>query len=212
MQTNRRMWRVVLIVAVVAWVGWGTPPAWAQRARVPQTGQTTCWQLNNGLIDCTDTGQDGDIQAGVAWPTPRFTDRRNGTVRDNLTGLVWLQHADCFLTRPWDHALAAANALASGQCDLTDGRAPGDWHLPNIRELLSLIDYGQFDPALPAGHPFLHVATTATVGGETCYWSSTTIMADAAGGGALPYVVRLQNAIVLHPGLSCRVWPIRGGD
>ena len=27
----------------------------------------------------------------------------------------------------------------------------GDWHLPNIRELVSLIDYGDFDPALTGG-------------------------------------------------------------
>ncbi len=32
---------------------------------------------------------------GIAWPAPRFTDNMNGTVVDNLTGLVWLKNADC---------------------------------------------------------------------------------------------------------------------
>src|SRR5918992_5748088 len=60
-------------------------------APVEQTGQTQCWDTAGALIPCEGTGQDGDIQAGVAWPVPRFTDRGNGTVRDNLTGLIWLQ-------------------------------------------------------------------------------------------------------------------------
>jgi hypothetical protein len=33
---------------------------------------------------------DGEIRAGVAWPTPRFTDNGDGTATDNLTGLTWL--------------------------------------------------------------------------------------------------------------------------
>ena len=33
---------------------------------------------------------------GVAWPNPRFTDNGNGTVTDNLTGLIWLKNANCF--------------------------------------------------------------------------------------------------------------------
>lgn len=50
---------------------------------VPKTGQTTCYDANGSVIPCAGTGQDGDIQAGVAWPDPRFTDNGNGTVTDN---------------------------------------------------------------------------------------------------------------------------------
>ena len=32
-------------------------------------------------------GRDGEYRAGVAWPSPRFTDNGNGTVTDNLTGV-----------------------------------------------------------------------------------------------------------------------------
>jgi Protein of unknown function (DUF1566) len=113
------------------------PPAGAP-APVPQTGQTTS----------RATGDDGDIQAGITWPVPRFTDQSNGTVRDNLTGLIWLKLATCFGDQSWQQALDAANALASGSCGLSDGSVAGDWRLPNIRELLSLIDFGFFNPAL----------------------------------------------------------------
>jgi len=199
------MWGVVLMVAVMAWVGWGTSQALAQRARVPQTGQTTCWDAAGNPILCDGTGQDGDVQAGVAWPTPRFTDRRDGTVRDNLTGLIWLQNADCFGDRTWAQALTDANALVSGRCGLTDGSKAGDWRLPNIKELQSLIDFSQpGGPALADGHPFSRVSAGF-------YWSSTT-RADAL---AYAWTVALGSTDAINRSwgkdVAFDVWPVRGG-
>jgi len=51
-----------------------------------KTGQTTSYA----------TGDDGDLQRGIPWPNPRFTDNEDGTVTDNLTGLIWLKDANCF--------------------------------------------------------------------------------------------------------------------
>jgi len=110
---------------------------------------------------------DADLMQGVAWPDPRFTDNGDGTVKDNLTGLFWLKNANCFGARTWDQALSDCNALASGSCGLTDGSTIGAWRLPNVRELFSLIDFGQISPGLPSGHPFSNVQTSS-------YWSSTT--------------------------------------
>jgi hypothetical protein len=59
-------------------------------ALVEDTGQTTCWDINGNPISFSGTGMDGEIRAGVAWPTPRFTDNGDGTATDNLTGLTWL--------------------------------------------------------------------------------------------------------------------------
>ena len=42
-------------------------------APVPKTGQTTSYA----------TGDDGQLEKGVAWPYPRFTDNGDGTVTDN---------------------------------------------------------------------------------------------------------------------------------
>jgi hypothetical protein len=120
----------------------GCPP----RAPVQKTGQTTSYA----------TGDDGDLEKGVGWPEPRF--------RDDLNG----KDANCFGTRTWNNALVDCNGLSSGWCGLTDGSSAGAWRLPNIRELLSLVDYSQtFYPVLPDGHPFTSVS-------PNFYWSSTS--------------------------------------
>lgn len=126
---------------------------------VPGTGQTTTYA----------DGDEGDLQVGVILPVPRFTDNGYGTVTDNMTGLVWTKAADCNLSVLWNDALEYCNTLAAGSCGLSDGSSAGDWRLPNIRELLSLIDYGHINPPLPATHPFTNIPQ------EQWYWSSTTM-------------------------------------
>jgi hypothetical protein len=59
------------------------------------------------------------------------------------------------------------NNLADGNCGLTDGSSVGDWRLPNVRELHSLSDFGNYSPALPSGHPFQNVQ-------YRWHWSSTS--------------------------------------
>jgi hypothetical protein len=56
-------------------------------AAVERTGQTMSFAA----------GDDGDIKAGVPFPSPRFTDNGDGTVTDHLTGLIWLKNAYCFV-------------------------------------------------------------------------------------------------------------------
>ena len=110
------------------------------KAHVEKTGQITSYS-NTG-------GEDGDLKKGVAWPSPRFKDKGNGTVTDNLTKLIWLKNANAFGLRTWEQALSDANTLASGSAGLTDGSKAGDWRLPNVKELQSLIDFAYFNPAL----------------------------------------------------------------
>ena len=173
-----------------------------QDAPVEKTGQTTCYDDLGTEIPCTGTGQDGDIQAGVDWPSPRFTDNGDGTVTDNLTGLVWMDDANCWGTEMWANALGDCNTLASGSCGLTDGSSAGDWRLPHIQELNSLVDLGNYDPALPSGHPFSNVQSFS-------YWSSTTyaLWADYA------WAAGLLNGYVDGWGKDYyySVWCVRGG-
>lgn len=162
-------------------MGFGTKgntyEAWAVRgvstgpAPVWRTGQTICYDRFGTVIDCSGTGQDGEHQAGVEWPTPRFTDNLNGTVTDNLTGLIWLQDLDCFGDRSWDEALTDAASLAEGVCGLADGSSLGDWRLPNGRELFSTIDHQNTRPALSTGHPFINVPPHFEY---SYFWSSST--------------------------------------
>ena len=136
---------------------------------------------------------------------PRFTDNGNGTVTDNMTGLIWLKNAGCFEDDyyKWDEALSIANALGNGSCGLSDGSMAGDWRLPNVRELHSLIDYGASDPALPSGHPFTGVM-------DYYYWSSTSY----GSGLSAAWDVYLRNGLVdVHLQTEVRfVWPVRGGQ
>ena len=64
-------------------------------APVPKTGQLTSY----GNRD------DGELQMGVVWPDPRFTDNFDGTVTDDLTGLIWLRDSfvlqACPSRTPW---------------------------------------------------------------------------------------------------------------
>ncbi len=143
------------------------------------------------------------MRRGVAWPSPRLTDNGNGTVTDNLTGLIWLRNANAFGIRNWATALTDCANLNSGEGALADGSVAGDWRLPNIQELQSLIDYDRHSPALPSGHPF----TGVDLGG---YWTGTTAtnVTDSAW------------RVVLNTGLTgtgsktvaCGVWPVRGGQ
>jgi len=131
---------------------------------VPKTGQTTSYA----------PGDDGALQKGVASPNPRFTDHGNGAVTDNLTGLIWMANAGCFGTQTWNNGLVACNTLASGSCGLTDSSVAGNWRLPNAREISSLIDFSQADPALATGCrtpacPFHNVYSSSAL-----YWTSTT--------------------------------------
>lgn len=111
------------------------------------------------------------MKRGVAWPNPRFTDNGDGTVTDNMTGLIWFENAGCAELTDWSTAVWACSKLGTGDCGLNDGSNAGDWRLPNVRELQSLVDYGNSVPALPAGHPFINV-------NSHYYWTGTTTPGD----------------------------------
>ncbi|MEP7356612.1 MAG: DUF1566 domain-containing protein [Anaerolineales bacterium] len=166
-------------------------------AHVPRTTQ--------GLCPCETPGDDGFIRAGALWPVPRFTDRGDGSVTDNLTGLIWLKEADCFGTRTWAQAIGDANALVSGQCSLTDGSTAGHWRLPNIRELLSLIDYNRSAPAFPPVHPFSNLQASVR------YWSSTVVVNNTANAWNIDFDIGTVNRNQLKTTLYY-VWPVSGGQ
>lgn len=91
-----------------------------------KTGQTTSYA----------TGDDGDLEKGVSWPATRFTDSGNGTMTDNMTGLVWLKDVST-TTYTWADGITYCDGLTTGGTD---------WRMPNVRELRSLVHYGQSTP------------------------------------------------------------------
>lgn len=115
-------------------------PPFIPHARVPKTG----------ISQSTEIGSDGNLQKGVAWPVPRFTDNDDGTITDNLTGLVWLKKLACDGNiSSLSEALEFNMKLQDGDCGLSDGSNPGDWRIPNIKEIQSLFRYGSNATMLP---------------------------------------------------------------
>jgi hypothetical protein len=72
--------------------------------------------------------------------------------------------------------------------------------LPNRNELESLIDLGKFNPALPAGHPFIGVQ-------PSYYWTSTT----PSNNEDHAWVIHFYIGFVTHDdkGGSHYVWYVR---
>ena len=177
----------------------------AATIQLPRTGQTTCYNAAGGVIACAGTGQDGNKLMGVPWPNPRFTDNSNGTIIDNLTGLIWLKNANCFGIQNWATALTKANTLVGNntQCSLNDGSVAGDWRLPNRKELQSLIDYQNVSPALPAGHPFSNIQASY-------YWLASSY----AGGTDNAWCVFMSTGLVGNDSKANNgsVWPVRAGQ
>jgi hypothetical protein len=147
------------------------------------------------------TGDDGYYHKGVSWGI-RFTDNGNGTVTDNLTGLIWLKDADCFSSRYWNDALIVCNGLASGSCGLTDGSSPGDWRLPNVKEMTSLIDYDYTSPAIHQYYYFNNVISGL-------YWTSTTDIGNTIYAWIVSTI--LGEVYPDRKEFFRRVWPVRGG-
>jgi hypothetical protein len=78
-----------------------------------------------------------------------------------------------------------------------------DWRLPNVRELFSLIDFSQYGPTLPSGHPFTGVQSSS-------YWSSTTTAYSTSGAWSVYlYAGSVNNGIKTG---TAYVWPVRGGQ
>ncbi|HEA66318.1 MAG TPA: DUF1566 domain-containing protein [Desulfobacterales bacterium] len=158
---------------------------------------------DTGQVTSYDARDDGALERGIEWHTPRFTDNSDGTVTDNLTGLIWLRNANCFGVRLWTQALSEANSLADPSCSLTDGSAAGDWRLPNRKEFHSLTDFSQYNPALRSDHPFANVKSNY-------YWSSSTyaIVTQFA------WDVNMYDGLVDYDSklyFGGYVWPVRAG-
>ncbi|WP_167881237.1 DUF1566 domain-containing protein [Leptospira gomenensis] len=96
-----------------------------------------------------------------------YVDDGDGTVRDTLNGIVWQKCSfgqnplDCSgvtTIMDWDSALFSCRNL---------NLAGRTWRVPNVKELMSLIDYSR------TSFPIINIAIFAnTTGGY--YWSSTS--------------------------------------
>ncbi|MBI5374983.1 MAG: DUF1566 domain-containing protein [Candidatus Schekmanbacteria bacterium] len=138
---------------------------------MPQTGQETCYYSSGKkLFPCYETGQDGDIRAGVTLPQDRFIADKNETITDKLTGLMWVQKGNTpNVTLCNGGAQTWQSSLEYVQC-LNNNTYLGysDWRMPNIREIESLKNLGK-----PKISKWLNKNGFFKVKSEW-YWSSTS--------------------------------------
>jgi hypothetical protein len=153
-------------------------------------------------------GDDADKRAGVPWPGVRYVDNQDGTVTDALTGLVWLKDAGCLMPRIWADAIAEVTQLANGSCGLSDGSTAGQWRMPNVWELESIVDESAASPTVTAGSPFQNVSGT--------YWTSTSYY-GGLGGSPSAWAIRMSDGRYINDGATnlksssaLAVWAVKG--
>ncbi len=133
-----------------------------------------------------------------------------------MHGAFTADDANCNGEMTWADALNWANNLSDGNCGLNDGSVPGDWRVPNVLELLSLVDWRYSDPALSnaegtgkwsagsSDEVFISVQADN-------YWSSTTIASSTG----FAWYVYFYNGDVGDDDKEFQsnfVWPVRGGN
>lgn len=95
---------------------------------IVDTGQTMFFN-NEGAISEPSPGDDFYGQdANFNGATPNYTDNDDGTITDNITGLMWVKARGSKVT--WDDAVEGASSNRTGGYD--------DWRMPTIKELYSL--------------------------------------------------------------------------
>lgn len=101
---------------------------------------------------------------GNTLPAPNYTDNGDGTVTDNVAGLVWEQKTDDGGSRDKDRTYNWKDALA--YCENLVLGGSSFWRLPNIKEIERVVDLGRSNPAVDTTYfPNTNI-------GE--YWTGTT--------------------------------------
>ena len=104
--------------------------------KLPDTGQTNSFTAT--------FGEDADY----AINPPSFADGSDGTVTDNITGLIW-QKAD-------GGEMTWSNALVYAQTNRVGGQS--DWRLPTSHEAFSILNHDAVNPALDTNYFTLSLA------------------------------------------------------
>lgn len=147
-----------------------------------QTGQTTCSNISGEPQTCQGTRQDGELQLGAVH---KFNDNSDGTITDELTGLMWEKLSDDSSTHDRNNWYTWATAASAKIATLNESKFAGykDWRLPNRNELLSLTNIGAFGPAVfgefdkgcVPGCTVLDCNCTLSDG----YWTSSSFLGDS---------------------------------
>lgn len=177
----RKITASILIAFIVAAALWGgattsqaaSPSQAATTYPLVDTNQGTCYD-HQQAIPCPGEGTAYYGQdAQYAGAQPSYTDNGDGTVTDNVTGLMWSQTPDLNGDGTINAAdkLGYADALAGAETFALAGYT--DWRLPTIKELYSLMLFDGTDvsPCMMGGSctgvPFIDTRYFAFAYGDT---------------------------------------------
>ncbi len=184
---------------------------------IVDSGQVTCYDDTGELVTCPAEGesfygQDSQYDGNQ----PSYSYNGDGTVTDNVTGLMWQQSPDT----NGDGNIEAADKLTydesvagAGTCNLGGYT---DWRLPTIKELYSLIDFSGVDPSGYEGTdtsgliPFIDTFYFDFAYGDTdagervidSQYASSNIYVDEHAGGGLLFGVNFADGRIKGYGLS----------
>jgi hypothetical protein len=112
------------------------------------------------------SGDDGDLEKGVDWPTPRFHTTTSGTIVDNMTSLMWFPGDDS-TSRTWNDSISfIKNTINSDTLGSNFGY--NDWSIPNTNQMLTLMNYGESNL-----NTWLN-SNGFSLSSDTIYWTSTS--------------------------------------
>jgi len=223
-------------------VGQDVAPLACPVTGLPATGQVSCWDFQGLPVSCAATGHDGETQAGVALSyvdngDGTITDQNTDLMWEKKSYDSSLH--DWTSTYTWDKADApndiwtwvtklnntcandeTVDCTAGGDADCTGvGGMCGfanhrDWRIPNYKELLSILDLENVEPAVD---PIFNTncasgctVTTCSCTSSSWYWASSSY----AGYAIYAWLVYFKDGQVrfLHKGVNDSVRAVRGGS
>ncbi len=141
-------WKIAILSILAAGLMTLPHPTRAQgNSPIVDTGQTRCYNATTEIAcpgeGAAFYGQDAQSTGN----TPSYTDNGDGTITDNVTGLIWQQSPDT----NGDGSITAIDkksyANAVTYCQNLSYAGYTDWQLPTIKQLYSLIDFSGVDPS-----------------------------------------------------------------
>ena len=144
MNMKKNMMMSIILITVVGLLQMKTM---AQTYQIVDTGQQTFYgnqsEISQPASGDAFYGQDAQFDGNQ----PSYTDNDDGTITDNVTGLMWCKSPDMDNDGDIDAAdkLSYDEAIAGAASFNLAGY--NDWRLPSIKELYSLILFSGIDPS-----------------------------------------------------------------